>query len=209
MGTIKTVHAKIRHERQEETFAVFAPPLRSLRERLYIVCGVALLLLMASPAYADCMDPPGEEGVMVYNTTHKTMQFCNGTHWIAMGGGIVPGGRESMVEGWPDAIQCAIYNQVLSVNDTLTLYAYYMPYGRDGRYYYRAFEDIQREFGGQLQGITQIGFNADHSFGVFKSSRNSASGDTNYTDAGTCQGKSIADLYAEGKAFNFLGHNGG
>lgn len=40
------------------------------------------------PAHADCINPAGEEAVIVYNTNYNTMQFCNGTHWVAMAGGI-------------------------------------------------------------------------------------------------------------------------
>jgi hypothetical protein len=172
---------------------------------------LVFLLFPLSPALADCINPAGEEGVQVYNTTYKTMQFCNGTNWIAMGGSIAPGGRETMNEGWPDAIQCTIHSQITDADDTLTLFAYYMPYG-DGYYYYRALEDIAAPFGeSTLNTVTQIKFNPDKTFDSIGSTRNGANIQNiyAYADAGTCQGKSIADLYAEGKAFNFLGHNGG
>lgn len=50
--------------------------------------GVALLALtMLSPqsAKADCTTPAGVEADMYYNTTHKRVQFCDGTNWINMG----------------------------------------------------------------------------------------------------------------------------
>ncbi|EKE68474.1 hypothetical protein, partial [Oceanibaculum indicum] len=57
----------------------------------------ALFLLMAifayfpiRPAYADCSGPEGVEGEQIYNKTHQTMQFCDGSVWWSMkSGGIV------------------------------------------------------------------------------------------------------------------------
>jgi len=49
-----------------------------------------LLWSFAAPAYAVCAFPDGVEGEMVYNTTHKVAQFCNGTHWISMAPGSAP-----------------------------------------------------------------------------------------------------------------------
>lgn len=59
-----------------------------MRYFIFLVLGPFLL---ARPALADCADPAGEEGVIVYNTTHRTMQFCNGTHWVGMAGGVSGG----------------------------------------------------------------------------------------------------------------------
>lgn len=50
-----------------------------------LIFGISLLL-WTLPAAADCIDPVGEEGVLVYNTDHKVLQFCNGAQWIAVGG---------------------------------------------------------------------------------------------------------------------------
>lgn len=49
-----------------------------------------LLWSIAAPAYAVCAFPDGVEGEIVYNTTHKDAQFCNGTHWISMAPGDAP-----------------------------------------------------------------------------------------------------------------------
>lgn len=49
-----------------------------------------LLWSIAAPAYAVCTFPDGVEGEIVYNTTHKVAQFCNGTHWISMAPGTAP-----------------------------------------------------------------------------------------------------------------------
>lgn len=39
-------------------------------------------------AQAACVNPSGDEGKQIYNTSYKTMQFCDGTNWIAMKGGV-------------------------------------------------------------------------------------------------------------------------
>ncbi|MCD8563330.1 MAG: hypothetical protein LRY54_04715 [Alphaproteobacteria bacterium] len=170
-----------------------------------------LLLFPLCPAYADCSGPAGEEGVIIYNADYKVMQFCNGTDWISMAGA----GHETvktMTNGWPDAIQCTIYNHEYNVNDTLIFYATYMPYGHSGLFFYRTLEDIGAAYATTTtMALTQIGFNSDQTFNLIHSSRTSgANPDIHvYTDAGSCDGKSIADLYAEGNAFNFLSGNGG
>lgn len=47
-----------------------------------------LALLVASHAsYADCTGPAGKAAEIIYNVDYKVMQYCNGTNWIAMGGG--------------------------------------------------------------------------------------------------------------------------
>ena len=51
----------------------------------FMVLGV--LLCVPSYAYADCTNPAGTEGQQIYNADHSTMQFCDGTNWIAMTGG--------------------------------------------------------------------------------------------------------------------------
>lgn len=38
------------------------------------------------PAHAACIGPAGAEGDMIYNPTHKTMQFCDGADWYTMKG---------------------------------------------------------------------------------------------------------------------------
>ena len=44
----------------------------------------------SNEAHAACSDPVGSEGQMVYNTTYKTVQYCDGTNWWGMkGGGII------------------------------------------------------------------------------------------------------------------------
>ena len=45
------------------------------------------LLGTQQAAHAACTNPAGVEGNQVYNSTHKVMQFCDGTSWRAMIGG--------------------------------------------------------------------------------------------------------------------------
>jgi hypothetical protein len=48
----------------------------------------ALLLLAATPlaSFAACSSPEGEEGAVIYNSTAKMLQFCNGTVWVNAAG---------------------------------------------------------------------------------------------------------------------------
>lgn len=64
-------------------------------KRLHLLFCVAVMLtaLMApSRAYALCANPSGVEGEIVYNTTHKIVQYCDNTNWISMAGGGSGGG---------------------------------------------------------------------------------------------------------------------
>jgi hypothetical protein len=45
---------------------------------------IAFMLFAAQSAYADCTGPAGLEGQIMYNSTHKIMQFCDGTDWWSM-----------------------------------------------------------------------------------------------------------------------------
>jgi len=52
-----------------------------------VLCRVLLCLLVVLPvgAYAACAVPNGDAGHVIFNTTTKTMQYCNGTHWVNTG----------------------------------------------------------------------------------------------------------------------------
>ena len=50
----------------------------------YIILALLVILTFSGAARADCEDPGGAEGVIIYNADYKTMQFCNGTAWISM-----------------------------------------------------------------------------------------------------------------------------
>jgi hypothetical protein len=52
-----------------------------------VLAVVFLIAFAPGIALADCADPDGVEGMMAYNTTHKTAQFCDGTTWWGMKGG--------------------------------------------------------------------------------------------------------------------------
>ena len=45
---------------------------------------VILIAGAALPAHASCIDPALSEGVMLYNSDYKVMQYCDGADWIAM-----------------------------------------------------------------------------------------------------------------------------
>lgn len=46
-----------------------------------------LLLCVLAPswAFAVCTNPAGDAGHIIFNTTAKTMQYCNGTNWVNTG----------------------------------------------------------------------------------------------------------------------------
>jgi microcystin-dependent protein len=52
----------------------------------YIIV-TAFIVLFPSLASADCSNPTGVEGKLIYNADYKVAQFCNGTNWIGMAGG--------------------------------------------------------------------------------------------------------------------------
>ncbi|HPF78603.1 MAG TPA: hypothetical protein PLF01_04840, partial [Alphaproteobacteria bacterium] len=60
-----------------------------INSSLVLGFALSLMLLIPSQAQAACTSPAGAEGDQIYNTTHKTMQFCNGTNWISMKGGAI------------------------------------------------------------------------------------------------------------------------
>ena len=45
---------------------------------------IVLIAGAALPAHASCIDPALPEGVMIYNSDYKVMQYCDGADWIAM-----------------------------------------------------------------------------------------------------------------------------
>lgn len=52
------------------------------------IAALFVFIALPSKAYAVCSGPAGAEGELIYNSTHKIVQFCNGTLWIATGGQI-------------------------------------------------------------------------------------------------------------------------
>ncbi len=55
--------------------------------RFFLLVFVGLFLFSGS-AQADCTAPAGIAGDQIFNSTHKTMQFCDGTNWYSMKGGV-------------------------------------------------------------------------------------------------------------------------
>ncbi len=56
--------------------------IRNLLFAFLLIC----VVLGATPVYAACSNPVGEEGQVVYNTSYDTVQYCNGTNWYSMKG---------------------------------------------------------------------------------------------------------------------------
>ncbi len=46
-----------------------------------------LAFSLPQPAQANCVAPAGIAGDQIFNSTYKTMQFCDGTNWYSMKGG--------------------------------------------------------------------------------------------------------------------------
>lgn len=45
-----------------------------------------LAFLLPTTVHAACVNPAGNAGEQLYNSTHNVMQYCNGTDWTAMRG---------------------------------------------------------------------------------------------------------------------------
>ena len=52
---------------------------QSFLSPLTAISGAIFLILASGTAQAACTDPPGNEGDMTYNSSFKTMMFCDGT----------------------------------------------------------------------------------------------------------------------------------
>ncbi len=64
-----------------------------------LLFALALLCLPPLPAIADCTNPAGVEKEIIYNDDYNTMQFCNGTDWINMAGGVTTCSNAPAVPG--------------------------------------------------------------------------------------------------------------
>jgi len=48
-----------------------------------MIAALALAVMVSGKAaYADCSDPTGVAGALVYNSDFAVVQFCNGTNWV-------------------------------------------------------------------------------------------------------------------------------
>ena len=52
--------------------------------RLLLVATFLFNLACIAPAHADCTSPAGLESAVVYNSSYRVPQYCDGTNWIAM-----------------------------------------------------------------------------------------------------------------------------
>lgn len=98
-------------------------------------------------------------------------------------------GSSSMVANWPDALACIRDSDSTKV----ILYGDVLPFVADGRYYYRPV------WAGTSGGYYGLSFNPDGTFNSYDDPINDPWGDCNDT---------ISNLYASGKAFNFVGGGG-
>lgn len=53
--------------------------------RYLVYCGL-LTVMLISAAQAACTSPAGNAGDLIFNDNHNTLQYCNGTQWIAIAG---------------------------------------------------------------------------------------------------------------------------
>jgi hypothetical protein len=74
--------------------------IRKVARRFTLCVCVSMLSVFfyASESNAACSNPAGVEGEQIYNTTHKTMQFCDGTNWWSMKAGGGGGGNVELGE---------------------------------------------------------------------------------------------------------------
>jgi hypothetical protein len=67
-----------------------------MTHRLLLFMAIAAALSLPFAARADCVNPAGTEGTVMYNADYKVPQFCDGATWWAMKSG---GGLPSCADG--------------------------------------------------------------------------------------------------------------
>ncbi len=122
----------------------------------------------------DAIASPAE-GLVVYNTTTRSLDLRVASSWLSFGGGMT---GNTMVSGWPDAIRC----DDAGTDDSTYVLGQHLYASK--AYYYRV-------------GVTNSWIAFNNPGGTW----NSRAG----TEAADCVGQSIAQLYTAGKAFNFVG----
>lgn len=73
-----------------------------LNSRLIALNLMVHVFFFSGTAYAQCPLPSGNdasEGVLIYNSDHKVMQYCNGDDWIGLWGGGGSSGITQRVSG--------------------------------------------------------------------------------------------------------------
>lgn len=71
-----------------------------------VAFAVTSMTVMAGSAFAACTNPAGDAGHVIFNTTVKTMQYCNGSNWINAGA-VIPNAPQTgctMPEGVPGEV---------------------------------------------------------------------------------------------------------
>ncbi|NTB05785.1 tail fiber domain-containing protein [Agrobacterium tumefaciens] len=118
----------------------------------------------------------------------------NGSEWVnrTPAASNTVSGTSTVIAGWPDALRCNITTPNSGPRIIPLSYAPWI----DGRYFYRTHNGFSEYIG--------LIFNADGSF--YANDYNTSSGAQ--TSSSDCSNKSISQLYAEGKAFNYIGNNG-
>ena len=153
--------------------------MRRLSAITLFLVAMPLLALWPHKAFADCTSPAGVESQTIYDFTGHALKVCTGTSWVSLGGS-GGGGGNTMISGWPDAIQCTVTNPNIG---TKVFYALLLPNTSNNLYYY------------QSDG-TYVIFNSDQTFNQF-------GGLTTVTDCGASY--PISALYTAGRAYNFIG----
>ena len=72
--------------------------LKSIRRFVGMTTALCVVLA-AAPAYAQCVEPEGRAGVMIFNGAHKVLQYCNGDDWIGLWGPGGSGGDDDVPAG--------------------------------------------------------------------------------------------------------------
>ncbi len=62
-----------------------AQPISSEPPNMKNILALTFLTLLASQSWAACTSPAAQAGEVIFNTTTKTMQYCNGTNWVNTG----------------------------------------------------------------------------------------------------------------------------
>ncbi len=139
------------------------------------------------PAYAPSVTTAGD--ISVTGSLQAVKFIGDGSQLTNLpypSGTAVISGTTTMVSGWPDAISCNLTNPNWG---KVIFYPMHMPFA-DGRFFYRSVYTPATD-------AYDVIFNAN---GTFNSYQNVVTSD--------CLNKSISTLYAEGKAFNFIGGSG-
>jgi len=128
-------------------------------------------------AQRDAIASPAE-GLVVYNTTTKSLDLRAASSWLSFGGSMT---GNTMVSGWPDAIKC-------TASGTDFIF-YFQQLGGGVVEYHRP-----ESGSGSIQRIW------------YNSTTGAYSGNTNASTTDCVTGStSISALYTSGKAFNFVG----